>query len=278
MKICVTGDGPIEPRAFPFYNKLYMSFNNALYVGKKEMDTTIFWDWEGDRFVMPKITDGQPNIQSRRIMPRDKHWSSYMFDGSNYMIYSVDPLRIIKCDNNSVCGFYQNSAKPDYRFIDLFDCLRGGTPTLHYRDNFFITVTHVTLFKTGYKRYYTVNIAVLRAEKGANHQIVYLSSPLQFDESIMTETPIIRTRWIEDPFFFPVSLLLEDEDNIVIGGHVNDHSAYLFRVKGIRALMDNVIAQSRSLSKDGPANGVLHNLARSYAAKQSGYTFEKPKN
>ncbi|XP_067950189.1 uncharacterized protein [Watersipora subatra] len=267
------GDGPIEPRAFPFYEQIYLSFNAALYVGKKEVDTTMFWDWRGDRFVMPKVTDGQPQFKTRMSMPRDKHWSPYEFDNKLYMVYSFDPLRIISCDKGAVCHFTQNAADSDYRFNDLQDSVRGGTPTLWYRENFYITITHSTHFRPGYKRYYTFNLLVLKVDKKSPHKVIYFSEPINLHEELMTKTPIIRTKWIVDPFFFPVSLLKEDEDNIIIGGHINDHSAYLFRVKGIKKLMEEVIHKSELLDDEGPANKVLHRLSQQFATAQSGYVF-----
>lgn len=270
----LAGDGPIEPRAFPFYDQIYLSFNAAMYWGKKEVDTTLMWDWEGDKFVMPHITDGNPQLNSKLAMPRDKHWSPFTLNDTSYMVYSFDPLRIIKCNSTSDCKFHQNAAPSDYVFQDNFDCLRGGTPTVHYKQDLYITVTHVTLFKPDWKRVYTINLAVLKANTDREHQIIYLSEPININEDLMSKAPIIRTEWIEDNFFFPVSLLLEDEDNIIIGGHINDHSAHLFRVKGIKNIMDNVINQSASLNPAGSKNGVLHNLAREYVVSRTGYTFK----
>ena len=234
----------------------------------------MFWDWEKDKFVMPEITDGQPQIKRKVSMPRDKHWSSYEFNNKNYMVYSFDPLRIITCNQSAKCQFTKNAAAANYRFNDIVDCVRGGTPTVQYKGDFYITITHSTLFKKGDKRYYTFNLLVLKADTKSKHKIIYYSEPITFHKELMSKTPMVRTRWIEDPFFFPVSLLLEDEDNIIIGGHINDHSAYLFRVKGIKSILDQVIIKSSSLEAEGPANGVLHNLSRKLATKQSGYTFQ----
>ena len=237
------------------------------------MDTTLFWDWDADKFVLPKIASGQPQIKRRVSMPRDKHWSPYEFNSKNYMVYSFDPLRIISCNETARCKFTQNAAPPNYQFNDLLDNVRGGTPTLQYKDNFYITITHTTLFRPKFKRYYTFNLLVLKVEPNSKHKVVYFSEPINIHKELMTKTPMVRTTWIDDPFLFPVSLLLEDEDNIIIGGHMNDHSAYLFRVKGIKSLMNKIFAQSALLQDDGPGNGVLHHLSRAFAVKQSGYTF-----
>lgn len=267
------GDGPIEPRAFPFHNQLYLSFNAAVYFNKREVDTTMFWDWEEDRFVMPRISDGHPQLDRKVRIPRDKHWSPYTYENNSYMVYSFDPLRIIKCDNTSTCVFTQNTAPADYTFSDDRDCLRGGTPSVHYKHNYYISITHVTLFKPDYKRVYTINLAVLRADGETNHQVVYLSEPIEFNEEVMSQPRMIRPEWIEDNFFFPVSIILEDDDNVVVGGHINDHSAYLFRIKGIKSIMDSVITRSKDLKPNGPKFGVLHQLARDYTVRKTGYTF-----
>lgn len=269
-----SGDGPIEPRAFPFYDQLYLSFNTALWVDKRQVDTTMFWDWNQDKFVMPKITDGQPQFNTKLIMPRDKHWSPYTYNNDVYMVYSFDPLRIIKCDNSSTCVFTQNAAPADYKFTDTRDCLRGGTPTLHYKQDYYITITHATLFKEAWKRVYTINFAVLRANGDANHQIVYLSEPINFNEDIMSKPPMVRPEWINDNFFFPVSLLLEGDDSVIVGGHINDHSSYLFRIRGVKSLMNEVMLRANDIKQAGPKPGVLHELAKQYTIKQTGYTFK----
>ena len=270
----LSGDGPIEPRAFPFYNQLYLSFNTAVYVDNKEVDTTMFWDWDNDKFVMPQITDGHPQLNTKKSMPRDKHWSPYTYNNTVQMIYSFDPLRIIKCDNSSSCRFTQNAAPADYKFTDLRDCLRGGTPTVHYKHDYYITVTHVTLFKPAWKRVYTINLAVLKADGDSNHKIIYLSEPIQFDKEVMSKPPKVRPEWIADDFFFPVSMLLENDDSVILGGHINDHSSYLFRIRGVKSLMNEVIHRANELEQIGPRPGLLHQLARHYTIKQTGYTFQ----
>lgn len=278
FKYLIAGDGPIEPRAFPFYNQFYLSFNNGLFVRNKVVDTTLMWDMENDKFVMPIIADGQP-LLNRTVpfsMPRDKHWSPYTWQGEVYMLYSYDPLRIIKCDPSFHCKFTQNMAPKDYQFDEVFNSIRGGTPTLTYRDNFYITIAHSTLFRQlqpRRKRYYTMNLVVMRLEGESNHQVIYMSEPIELNAELMNSVHIVRDMFISHPFLFPVSLLMEDEDSIVIGGHISDQSSYLFRLTGIRKLMDRVISRSRYLDKQGPPRDFMHNMSRTLAHQQTGFNF-----
>lgn len=233
---------------------------------------------ERDKFVMPVIANGQP-LLNRTVpysMPRDKHWSPYTWRGEVYMIYSYDPLRIIKCDPKFHCKFTQNMAPKDYTFDEIFNSIRGGTPTLLYRDNYYISMAHSTLnreLKNGRKRYYTMNLVVMRAEEEFNHQIIYMSEPVELSPEIMNKVPIVRNSFISHPFMFPVTLLMEDDNNIVVGGHISDHSSYLFRLTGLKKLMDQVIERSGRLDKHGPPQGFMHNLSRALAYQHTGFDF-----
>lgn len=267
------GDGPIEPRLFPFYNQTYISFNSAVHISKHMVDTTMFWDFANDKFVMPLISHGQPQLQSKTSMPRDKHWSPFTHNDKFYLIYSIDPLRILYCNKSSQCRFVQNNADKHYKFDNFRDSLRGGTPTIHYSDNYYIMVAHSTLYKRNkhYTRYYSVNLVVLRINSESDHQVIYLSAPIRFHPKLMNSIPIVRHKYIDNPFLFPVSLLLESRDSVVIGGHINDHSSYLLRFTGLRELMSRIM--SRKVSSTGPPNTLLHNLTRQFASDISGYEF-----
>ena len=250
-----------------------MSFNSAVYLEKKLVDTTMFWDCDNDKFIMPEVSNGQPQLHSERSMPRDKHWSPYTYNNQLYMLYSIDPLRIMFCDRKAKCRFVQNNADNKYKFDDLRDSLRGGTPTINYAKNYYITIAHSTQFKKGtyYKRYYGINLVVLRINSESDHQIVYLSAPIQFHKKLMNSIPLVRYKFIDDPFVFPVSLVNESLDSLVIGGHINDHSSYLLRLTGIKSLMNKVMSQQ--ISMKGPVNMLLQNLTRQFASQVSGYEF-----
>lgn len=265
----------MEPRAFPFYGKLFLSFHNTVFVSQKKMDTTMFWDFEEDQLVMPVLTDDQPQSSPRRFIPRDKHWSPFTWRNHLHMVYSLDPFRTLKCDARANCKFSQNTATSSYRFDDLNNCLRGGTPTVLYDKDFYISMAHTTLFRhqPEWKRYYTANLLVLRASE-SGHQVVYLSEPIEVHPMLLNSIPIVRKEFIIDPFLFPVTLLVETNDSIVVGGHINDHSSYLFRLTGLRKFMEKVMARSRQLGTSGPADGFLNNLSREFAGRKSGYRFK----
>jgi len=232
--------------------------------------------------AFPLISEGNPLLKNHDEykVPRDKHWSPYMHNGQLYFIYSLDPLRIMACDRHSKCSFTHNESGNDYKFEQANDSLRGGTPTLHYKDDYYITIAHSTLFinktkvdpQLDWKRFYTVNLVVLKVIE-SNHRVVYLSSPIEFNEKFMSQVPIVREKYIKHNFLFPVTLLIENQDNIIIGGHVNDHSSYLFRMSGLSELMRKIMTGSESLSETGPKPGALHSLTKQQASEQYGFSF-----
>lgn len=278
------GDGPIEPRAVVVGGTLYVTFNTGVVLSSGGVvDSTFLWNFDDNEAILPSIEGGAPMQRTAPTgeMPRDKHWSAFVQSGGRlHFAYNLDPLRILRClPANGTCSFVHFEGPADYRFGDSSDVLRGGTPLVRYLDSpYFVTVVHVTLFKNcpsdancHWKRYYTANLLVLRTQP--MYKVVYCSEPLQFHRGFLRDVPIVRSRYIKDPFVFPVGLILENADTLAIGGHVNDYSSYVFRLRGLKQIMDHVIRLDRGGTSDGPAVGALHEWARRAAKRYSGYEF-----
>lgn len=106
-------------------------------------------------------------------------------------------------------------------------------------------------------------------------RVLYISRNLPYPERSW-RVPIVRYRYIEDSFFFPVGLIKEDEDSVIIGGHINDHSSVLYRFTGLEAIMKQVTNyHTDNFSKLGPLPGFLHQLARSQLSKDTGIAFHE---
>ena len=72
-------------------------------------------------------------------------------------------------------------------------------------------------------------------------RLVYVSSPVQIDEKLLYSEKITRDNAIARPFIFPVGIIKRSEDVIDIGAHLSDARAFIFRMKGLKALMKRII-------------------------------------
>lgn len=266
------GDGPIEPRLFKIDEEnVFVSFNTGVYLENgKALDGTFMWDYLRHRTIMPQIKGGSPIMKTvdPKRMPRDKHWTPYVEKEELKMVYNLDPLRVLTCTKNFSCYFSHFEGPEDYKFIQNKDSLRGGTPWILYKYPYYYSIGHSTLFKDpSYDRIYTINIIIYKSAPVP--RVVYLSGPIQIHDTPMNEVPIVRYNYIRDPFFFPVSIIKEDADSVVIGGHINDYSSVLIRVRGVRQLLADVVSddERQPASMKGPPLGTLHNSTKAFASK-----------
>ena len=187
--------------------------------------------------------------------------------GELYFVHNLDPLRIMRCSDVGVCEFVHNEKNArGFIFNHWVSHLRGGTPFVLYEWPYYVSVAHSTMYKRRvHRRFYTAHIVVLCVEP---YRLVYMSDQIQIHPSIYEHIPMVRARYIDDGFIFPVGLILENKDSMVIGVHVNDHSSVLFRVRGIRAIMDNVIATDQEkVPRHGPPIGFMHHLVHNAVEK-----------
>lgn len=272
------GDGPIEPRLFKINEEdVFISFNTGVYLKSgKALDGTFMWDFLRHKTIMPEIQGGSPIMKTvaKDRMPRDKHWTPYTDGKQLKMVYNLDPLRVLTCTNNFSCYFSHFDGSDNYQFVQNKDSLRGGTPWILYKYPYYYSIGHTTLFKNpSYDRIYTINLIVYKAHP--TPRVVYLSGPIQIHDKPMNEVPIVRYNYIRDPFFFPVSVIAEEEDSLVIGGHINDYSSVLLRLRGVKQLLSDVVNDDKRQSPEmkGPPLGTLHNSTRAFASKLTGNTF-----
>ena len=244
------GDGPIEPRLFVVANRLFISFNAAMAVARgNHQDLTVLWDYERNEPIIPQIRGGSPMIAAaeKGDMPRDKHWSATIINDQLYFVHNLDPLRVLHCSLDGDCEFVHEEKLGDGpAFSDTFSHLRGGTPFKPYKMPYYIGVAHCTMYKetAGWHRYYTTHIVLLRVEP--TFRIVYVSDDISIHPAIYKLAPMVRTKYIDDGFIFPVSILLPTDDIIDIGVHVNDYSSVIIRVKGMKSVMLDIIKQDMS--------------------------------
>ncbi len=254
------GDGPIEPRLTQIQDRLFCTFNAAMAFKQQwYMDFTILWDMETNVPIIPKIQGGSPMVRAagKDEMPRDKHWMSLVDHDQLYFVHNLDPLRVMHCTLEGECNFVHDDSKRDgLNFNDHISHLRGGTPFELYEYPYYVGIAHCTMYKSSnHKRFYTAHLVVIRANP---FRIVYVSNDIRIHPQIYETTPMVRARYIEDGFIFPVGLLVENRDTIAIGVHVNDHSSVVIRMRGLENLLGKVIETDKADNPEqGPPVGYL---------------------
>ncbi|CAH1774147.1 unnamed protein product [Owenia fusiformis] len=267
------GDGPIEPRLFTFRNRLLMTFNTGYISSHDSMrDFTFIMDIESNVLIRPRIHGSKPKPETR-----DKHWIPYIDNNELYFVHGFDPLRILKCQlgaDTCDCEFEILRGNLTAEFSNVKTPLRGGTPMEKYKGSYYISITHATLYKKATSvRYYTFNVVVFCTTP--KPRIVYVSGPIKIHNDLSKKYPIVRSWMIENPFVFPVGILLEDMDSVIIGGHISDHSSVLLRLTGLQAIMKTVISSDQESFKpqQGPPDYALQTYVRDAATKSEGIQF-----
>jgi len=117
------------------------------------------------------------------------------------------------------------------------------------------SVAHTTMYKVSNShRYYTAHLVVMCVRP--IYRIVYVSDSLRVDAKVYRTAPMIRPRYIDDGFIFPVGLIVENDDWLALGVHVNDHSSVVLRLKGLKSVMRRVIRlDERRAARHGPPVG-----------------------
>ena len=253
------GDGPIEPRVFVAQNRLFVSFNAAMaFKQMYYMDFTVMWDYDRNIPILPHIKGGTPmvNVTEPGDMPRDKHWMALLQKDDLYFVHNLDPLRVLHCELDGQCEFVHKEEVSTMTSFDSFSHLRGGTPFELYEWPYYISVAHSTLYKSSSgHRYYTAHLVVLCVKPW---RIVYVSDDLKVHDEVYKQAPMVRPRYIDDGFVFPVGIILENPDWMSLGVHVNDYSSVLLRFKGMKPLMRAIMMQDKLQgARTGPPAGYI---------------------
>lgn len=193
-----------------------------------------------DRHVKKKLT-----LKNTKLLRTEINWIPLDVGGKLYYTYSLDPLRVMKCNQlTAVCQFvYEQDGAAQHPFVYSSDHLRGGTPWVLYQYPYYISVGHnVVVTKSPYLDYsvYNSNIMVLSV---APWRLVYVSGNIEYDNDWLNSTRVIRNQTIIDSFFYPSGILLRNDDVIDVSGHLNDAAGYILRLRGIKKLLDEVMSR-----------------------------------
>ena len=151
---------------------------------------------------------------------------------------------------------YFQASKENSAYDQAVSHLRGGTPFELYQWPYYVSIAHATFYKDRtHHVYYTMHLVVLSVEP---YRIVYMSNPLQLNSTVFQNIPLLKDHSIKDNYFYPTTLVIENADSFVVGGHINDHSSVLVRFKGLRALMTQMMTSDAQRYKvHGPPTGFL---------------------
>lgn len=225
--------------------------------------------------------DMNRNIKRRLKLNTKLHrteinWIPIDVNGELYYTYSLDPLRVMKCDKTTGdCRFiYEQAGTQEHPFTYSSDHLRGGTPWVLYKYPYYIGVAHnviVTISPQDNFSVYNANLVVLCVDPW---KIVYVSGNLDFNGKWLLSAPVIRSQTILLPFFYPSGLILRNPDVIDVSGHLNDANGHIVRMSGIKSIMDQVIAKDKlSDKKVSPVRAAQQYVLESLKSKYKTWRF-----
>ena len=159
----------------------------------------------------------------------------------------------MKCKIHDSCKFVTNTTDAlKFNMADEGTPLRGGTAFEQYTYPYYIGFGHSTNYLKGHYRYYGVHVIVLCVDP---FRIVYFSDPLKIQPELYSGLPKENLwKMVLGNFFFPVGVMVEDEDSVVIGCHIKDRITMLFRLTGLRNILSTVMRLDATHTGNGSSN------------------------
>lgn len=199
--------------------------------------------YDTDRHIKKKLT-----LNNTVLLRTEINWIPIDVNGELYFTYSLDPLRVMKCDRVTAnCQFiYEQEGARQNPFVYSSDHLRGGTPWLLYKYPYYISIGHNVIVTQAPNEDYSVyncNILVMSVKPW---RVVYSSRNILFHSKWVTSRPIIRNHTILTSFFYPSGAIMRSDDILDVSGHLNDAAGYILRVRGIKELMDKIIHRDQT--------------------------------
>ena len=72
----------------------------------------------------------------------------------------------------------------------------------------------------------------------------------------------VTDRSISRPFFYARSVLVEDENNLVAAGGVNDHESFIIRIRGIATILHEAIEEDADRIEHERSEACFYNAER----------------
>ncbi|XP_013380179.1 uncharacterized protein LOC106151431 [Lingula anatina] len=241
----IMNGGPSDGRLVKVGSHLWLSFYMCMKIAGKETGHLYLWEYN-QNYVM------KPTIKNYTMTTIDSNWSPLDIEGTLYYIYTLDPLRVLKCDSKLSCAFTFKTENADqYPFKLEDDVLRGGSPFDLYKWPYYLCMGHArVLKKSNGHSVYTANLVLLSVLPVP--RIVFVSSPIHVQPTIL-DVPIIRGSFIDDPYIYPLSLIIEDLDTLMVGVTINDNRAAVIRVRNVKNILQEAMDTDKRLgARKGP--------------------------
>jgi len=219
-----------DPRMIIFDNTVYIIFNCLSPYPEKfrSMGITAFDFWNP---MFLQLENNGNNFN-------EKNWTPFVKDEKLYFVYNFDPLIIIYYNFNKdgICEIIFKQENCCLPFNTEHTCLRGGSNLLHYKDEYYIGVSHSMIrIKEHHYEYYS-HVILLDTEK---YELIYVSKPLlfyydnneYFKNSYNNFEKINKiNNVIIERIQYCISLYLYN-DNYYITVHIRDCITFLFEIK-----------------------------------------------
>jgi predicted GH43/DUF377 family glycosyl hydrolase len=144
------GDGMnkvTDPRLFIHEGEIFMVFCDHSHGGS--VQTLCQLKKENGRWaaygIIPLCFEGSDEFTSKNLVSKgiEKNWMPFSLDGKLYMVYLIEPEKVV-VDVNIKSGKCSLVSRTPNRFTDLFTPLRGGAPPVYDEElGEFITIYHV---------------------------------------------------------------------------------------------------------------------------------------
>ena len=253
--------GPHDPRLFSVNNSLYSLFATGYNQGW----LSGIWDHGRQKLFIPGV---ETQLHHDKGAIHEKNWVPVIIKDELFIIRHLDPLQIMKCKIHDSCKFITNTTDAlKFKMDDEATPLRGGTAFELHKYPYYIGFGHTTNYLKGHYRYYGVHLIVLCVHP---FRIVYISDPLKIHPDMYSNLPK-QNLWkmVLGDFFFPVGVMLEDEDSIVIGAHIKDMVSVLFRLTGLRDLLSTVMRLDSTETGKGNGNQPLVMSIQEYLVQRA---------
>ena len=232
-------NGPEDPRLIIVNGSLFIDFNTGqIHQGIDETVRRLFlWSLPDSRLYDIEIENYKMNLI-------EKNWPPLVGDDgkSLFYIYQMLPFtRILKCQIDNLLSCHFVAGEPDFSDESVKTrkmLLRGGSPFVHYKSDYFLSATH-SLQWLARGRIYASQLTLLNLK---TNQIVFVTSPILFETSIQMKMNHSNVDGILFPFFYARSIFIErDENSLILAGGLNDYSSSIIKLKGVTDLLGTLI-------------------------------------
>ena len=246
--------GPDDSRLFQINNSMFSLFAAGYAVydpsGQKETQTHLvagIWDYQKQKHFIP---DFQKKLMQDSVA-MEKNWVPLVIEDELYIVRHLDPLQIMKCKIHENCTFVKNNTDVlQFQMNDRKSPLRGGTAFEPYKHPYYIGLGHGAFLDKDHfwARHYVAYLIVLCVDP---FRVVYVSDPVQLHPNLYAPHKIVWN-YVKNNFMFPTGLMIETEDSLVIGAHINDNASMILRMTGIKNFTEKVIMMDKANKYQNP--------------------------